>query len=115
MIILGTLVATCALLVVYPYVVYPQLLKLLPARPVVSGEPKVRSASLLFCAFNEGVALAEKLANIEVLKTRYPSLEVLAYNDALRAQVIAGQRRRLLDFGDARLRHDLNSLLTRVH
>ena len=36
----------------------------------------------------------------------------LAYNDALRAQVIAGQRRRLRDFGDARLRHDLNSLLT---
>jgi glycosyltransferase involved in cell wall biosynthesis len=35
----------------------------------------------------------------------------LAYNDALRAQVIAGQRRRLADFGDARIRRDLEHLL----
>ena len=39
----------------------------------------------------------------------------LAYNDVLRAQVIDGQRRRLQDFGDARLRQDLNSLLAMVH
>ena len=37
----------------------------------------------------------------------------LAYNDDLRAQVIAGQRRRLEDFGDARLRGDLMHLLSR--
>lgn len=35
----------------------------------------------------------------------------LAYNPALRAQVIAGQRKRLADFGDARIRQSLTALL----
>ncbi|MEW6322686.1 MAG: glycosyltransferase [Acidobacteriota bacterium] len=39
----------------------------------------------------------------------------LAYNDALRAQVVAGQRRRLVDFGDARIDRELTALLARVH
>jgi glycosyltransferase involved in cell wall biosynthesis len=39
----------------------------------------------------------------------------LAYNDDLRARVIAGQRRRLADFGDDRLRRDLTRLLSLVH
>jgi glycosyltransferase involved in cell wall biosynthesis len=34
----------------------------------------------------------------------------LAYNDTLRAQVIAGQRRRLADFGDDRIRTELERL-----
>ncbi len=34
----------------------------------------------------------------------------LAYNDELRAQVIAGQRARLADFGDARIRKELERL-----
>ena len=34
----------------------------------------------------------------------------LAYNDTLRAQVIAGQRRRLADFGDDRIRMELERL-----
>jgi glycosyltransferase involved in cell wall biosynthesis len=42
-------------------------------------------------------------------------LGVLAYDDALRRQVIAGQRRRLQEFGDVRLRRDLTHLLTMVH
>ena len=39
----------------------------------------------------------------------------LAYNDELRARVIAGQRRRLEDFGVERLRRDLTSLISTVH
>jgi glycosyltransferase involved in cell wall biosynthesis len=39
----------------------------------------------------------------------------LAYNEDLRARVIAGQRRRLVDFGDDRLRRDLSRLLSMVH
>lgn len=35
----------------------------------------------------------------------------LAFNDRLRAQVIAGQRRRLEDFGDARITRELHTLL----
>lgn len=36
----------------------------------------------------------------------------LAYDDAFRADVIAGQRRRVAEFGDARIRRELESLLT---
>jgi glycosyltransferase involved in cell wall biosynthesis len=39
----------------------------------------------------------------------------LAYDDDLRERVIAGQRRRLEDFGASRLRHDLDRLLTMVN
>ena len=39
----------------------------------------------------------------------------LAYNDDLRARVIAGQRRRLNDFGAERLRRDLTSLISTVN
>jgi glycosyltransferase involved in cell wall biosynthesis len=39
----------------------------------------------------------------------------LAYNDDLRACVIERQRKRLADFGDARLRRDLTRLLSMVH
>ena len=38
----------------------------------------------------------------------------LAFNDDLRAQVIAGQRRRLADFGDARITRELHSLIDRT-
>ena len=38
-------------------------------------------------------------------------LGALAFDDGLRAQVIAGQRRRLADFGDARMTRDLTALL----
>jgi len=35
----------------------------------------------------------------------------LAYDEALRAQIIAGQRRRVAEFGDARIRQELATLL----
>jgi glycosyltransferase involved in cell wall biosynthesis len=38
-------------------------------------------------------------------------LAELTYNEALRDQVIGGQRRRLADFGDARIRRELDALL----
>jgi glycosyltransferase involved in cell wall biosynthesis len=38
----------------------------------------------------------------------------LAFNDDLRASVIAGQRRRLADFGDARLSRELTSIIRQV-
>ena len=38
-------------------------------------------------------------------------LGALAFDDGLRADVIAGQRRRLADFGDARIRRDLTAVL----
>jgi glycosyltransferase involved in cell wall biosynthesis len=38
-------------------------------------------------------------------------LGALAFDDELRAQVIAGQRRRVADFGDARITRELTALL----
>jgi hypothetical protein len=38
-------------------------------------------------------------------------LATLAFDDDLRAQVIAGQRRRLADFGDARITRELTALV----
>jgi glycosyltransferase involved in cell wall biosynthesis len=38
-------------------------------------------------------------------------LGTLAFDDTLRAQVVAGQRRRLADFGDARITRELTALL----
>jgi len=39
----------------------------------------------------------------------------LAYNNDLRARVVAGQRRRLEDFGEARIRRDVRALLATVN
>ena len=41
-------------------------------------------------------------------------LGALAFDDGLRSTVIAGQRRRLEDFGDARIRRELASLIERM-
>jgi len=41
-------------------------------------------------------------------------LGALAFDDGLRAQVLAGQRRRLADFGDARIARDLTDLIHRL-
>ena len=41
-------------------------------------------------------------------------LGALAFDDDLRAQVIAGQRRRLVDFGDARIVRELTSVIDTV-
>jgi hypothetical protein len=40
-------------------------------------------------------------------------LATLAYDEDVRRQVIAGQRRRLEDFGDTRTRRDIEALLAR--
>lgn len=79
--LVSALCALCVVLVVYPYVIYPLLLRFLPDRPV-SRDPEHRcSATLVFCAYNEGAVMAEKLQNIDALKQRYPDLEVLAFDD----------------------------------
>lgn len=77
-----TLVAAiCAVLVLYPYAIYPLILRRLPTRPVHRQPGHRLTASLLFCAYNEARALPAKLANLERLKTRHPDLEVLVYDD----------------------------------
>lgn len=72
--------ASCILLFVYPYLLYPLVLRRLRAQPVIKG-PVDLTASLLFCAYNEGKALPAKLANLRALKHVRPDLQILAYND----------------------------------
>lgn len=67
--------------VLWPFVFYPAVLRVLPTLPNRPTETAPPSASLLFCAYNEGAALPEKLANLEMLKRRHSWLEVLAFDD----------------------------------
>lgn len=78
----------------WPFLFYPLILRMLPARPEhpIPGPPP--TASLLFCAYNEAAAMPEKLANLAMLKARCPGLEILAFDDGSSdetAALIAGQ------------------------
>jgi glycosyltransferase involved in cell wall biosynthesis len=53
-----------------------------------------------------GVLFAEKNLELEA-----ELLDELAFNDALRDQIIEGQRRRLQDFSEARLSRELGALI----
>lgn len=70
-------------LLVYPYAIYPAVLRLFPRAPVVGGRQggETRSITLVFSAYNEVRSIGEKLENIARLKARHPDLEVLAYDD----------------------------------
>jgi cellulose synthase/poly-beta-1,6-N-acetylglucosamine synthase-like glycosyltransferase len=78
---LAGLSAICLGLFVYPYAIYPQVLRLLSRRPV-RARPVELSASLLFCAFNEIGCIAEKIDNLRELKRNAPDLQILVYDDA---------------------------------
>ena len=69
-------------LVIYPYLIYPALLRLVPRAPAPDFDPSSKaSVTLVFCAYNESRSIHEKMANIERLKAKYPDIEVLAYED----------------------------------
>lgn len=76
--------AICFLLLLYPYIVYPAILSLMPRRSFraqsspVESTPKV---ALLFCAYNEEQSLQSKIDNIRKIKKRCPDIEVRAYTD----------------------------------
>ncbi|WP_395308258.1 glycosyltransferase [Mycobacterium sp. AMU20-3851] len=75
----------CALAVIYPYIVYPAILGLLPKRPIRRGHADAGDGhqfTLLFCAYNEAESMPAKLANIRDLKQKHPRLSVLAFDDA---------------------------------
>ena len=79
-VVLAVASVLCALLFLYPYLLYPLLLGLAPRRPVHPAPVDLRP-SLLFCAHNEAESLPAKLDNLRQLKVRHPGLEVLAYDD----------------------------------
>lgn len=71
----------CCLLFVYPYAIYPVLLRRFVRTRPVNAAPVELRISLLFCAYNEAQALRDKIANLRQLKAIWPELEVLAYDD----------------------------------
>lgn len=78
--VLALLAVLFLALFIYPYVLYPQVLRLFPAKLVLkSANPA--SISLLFCAYNEAASLPAKLVNLRKLKQRHPDIEILAFDD----------------------------------
>lgn len=71
----------CALLVIYPYVIYPVVLKLLPKRPLRLSDTQPSTVTMVFCAFNEARSMPEKIANLADLKRKHPGIQILAFDD----------------------------------
>ena len=78
--IFAVLSAFCFALFIYPYLIYPLVLRILSRKPVRAA-PAEFAVSLLFCAYNEVEALPDKIENLRKLRERMPDLEVLAYDD----------------------------------
>lgn len=79
---LAGLVLLCAVLLLWPFVFYPLILRLLPAHPLRGGAGQpAPSVALLFCAYNEAAALPAKIANLRALKARMSGLRILAFDD----------------------------------
>ena len=79
--ILVGLSATFWALFLYPYLIYPQVLRLLSHKPI-QPRPIQLSVSVLFCAYNEIECLPEKIDNLRALKRACPAVEILVYDDA---------------------------------
>jgi cellulose synthase/poly-beta-1,6-N-acetylglucosamine synthase-like glycosyltransferase len=80
--ILLALIFLSAVLLLWPFAVYPLILRSLPTRPLaLDPATPSPSASLFFCAYNEATSLPAKIENLRALKARHPDLEVLAYDD----------------------------------
>ncbi|WP_157966246.1 glycosyltransferase [Oceanibium sediminis] len=71
-----------AALLVYPFVIYPVILALLPRAPAPRPGPPPRRFALLFSARNEAADLPETLQSLAALKRQWPELQILAWNDA---------------------------------
>lgn len=82
--ILWTVAGLCAIATIYPYLLYPLLLRVLPARTGDTTSLRSedgREFALLFCAHNEAKALPDKIRNLRELRTTFPELEILSYDD----------------------------------
>jgi len=80
--ILAFIILLCAVLLLWPFLFYPLILRTLPQKPAqrasATGAPSV---SLLFCAYNEAASLPAKIENLRLLKAKHPALQILAFDD----------------------------------
>ncbi|MET1085088.1 MAG: glycosyltransferase [Burkholderiales bacterium] len=68
----------------YPYVLYPLVLRVLPERPIqrkLGISEDGSNFALLFCAYNEMRSIESKLENVRELLAEYPRLAVHVYDD----------------------------------
>lgn len=78
--LLAILAGLALIAFIYPYAIYPLVLKRMPTVPVRCA-PVERSMSLLFCAYNEADVIGAKIANLRELRSRHPDLQVFAFDD----------------------------------
>jgi len=76
--------AATTIAVIYPYLLYPILLRFLPKRGIRIGSPpnSPPSCALLFCAYNEEKSLPGKIENLRAIKAKMPALRIAVYSDA---------------------------------
>lgn len=82
---LWTVATFCFIATIYPYSLYPLILRVLPERPVsrdVIARETGKDFALLFCAYNEEQSLPGKLRNLRDLREAFPEIEFLAYDDS---------------------------------
>ena len=82
--ILLYLSGACFLAFVYPYIIYPLILRLLrkdrdPARS--RDQTRTTTVALMICAHNEELALPAKIRNLRDIKENRPDLEIRVYTD----------------------------------
>jgi len=72
----------CGFLFLYPYLIYPVVLRFLRPQPYnLSQDAPLPTATLVFCAFNESATLADKIANLRAIKEVVPNIQFKAYVD----------------------------------
>ena len=69
------------LLAIFPYVIYPETLRLLPARPIAGASPAAPSATLVFCAYNEQASIPAKLDNLRAIRRAWPAMRFACFVD----------------------------------
>ena len=81
MIFLVVVTVVCVCVVIYPYLIYPVILKMTKEKKIHKCDEYHASVTLVFCAYNEEKHIRDKIQNVEMLKSKYPNIEVLAYDD----------------------------------
>lgn len=87
--------AILILAAVYPFLIYPVLLRLITRKPYpqTRSMDKSPSVALLFCAYNEERSLPEKIKNLRAIKSRVPEIEIHAYTDCCTDDTVTLLRR----------------------
>lgn len=84
MTILAIVLGICFVLAIHPYTTYPLSLALLgklKRPPPVARVAAPQSYAIACCVYNERSVIAEKIANMEAVRSRLPSCQILFHSD----------------------------------